>query len=1080
MGDQQNQHIGQGEQAPDENYIERLFPKCPPKQHMARNNYKQNGRQQHQQQQGQHHQHHQQQQQPQRQYQRRQNRTKVHQHSRRELEARRNKVKNNDTGLHDNNNNHNSINESGSSSTNNFNSFNKSIQNKKISSESSDNDTPNRAKRSNLKRSVSSGQNYGGFNQSNQQQASKSGQDNTASYGKRKNKYTASQNLLQQLNRSQSSYSIGTARAQPVITPETSNDKTPSEDKQRAHEASGQKSKINVTNEQASDIKSQRGDVTRTSRGVVFAGPINRLEPSKSDITPNLNEPQSAIPPTTTTTSPASTTASTSSGGTSSGLSIQAVSTSPPPPPPQPKQTADLCQNKPDLYDDCKEIAQPDTPKSFDSTSPAPANDISNDNKNKSDSPPIKEELRDDDKYINLFVYDSSTKSTQPAKAAEQISPTDLNPNIVSFHHQASHQLLTADSNEDNLIRNDTSTEELCTIGDNIQHHSTTRQTNESSHDNDIQNVKQSNQELINQSVKKQTSGVRSIGTLQPVDEKAETHVEETDFSPVQGEVHVQNTDKSDLVNFADSAMQPGRSPTMKKGFVPPGFPQRIRPSSNNCMKNQPEREASQQDQTANLKQHDGPDTSSSPAQERSLEVVDSTAISEELTAKLRKANECHRVRFEQQQPVQANNTNDDYDQPAQPRAQIVAPVILKRTEHQMPSISEALFESEIEQPQQTIEGEDLNAIERNLTSAFERIALDVSTSPPCNENQTPAMQDPVVVERSLTNLRHHKLPNETSHYSVVRSNNTTNLNQVQNNGSSNSSNAPIRSSNIQFNTLSDGESGPDERPDLETTHHSSIAKSYLTSVKKRTDSTSGLPDNINSAPSIGKVDDDLMTTTKTALIFPRLDEGLSSEAESCDDEVEDDDDRAMEADVDADDDEDEDEDDDDDLDEDADSPVLPIDRVSGSIQSSTDSFLRQHQAAKTHQRLANVLQQPSGSLGHNLTTQDQVDVHQPKAAGSNYSNYTSTNDNVDHADLKSVPPYSNQNGQSNYWVSVSNHHPQQQQQQQQQPMSSQSGPASQQFSNIQRNTQHATPSNGVNIPRPGASFSREDGKYCR
>lgn len=144
----------------------------------------------------------------------------------------------------------------------------------------------------------------------------------------------------------------------------------------------------------------------------------------------------------------------------------------------------------------------------------------------------------------------------------------------------------------------------------------------------------------------------------------------------------------------------------------------------------------------------------------------------------------------------------------------------------------------------------------------------------------------------------------------------------------------------------------------------------------------------------------------KSALIFPRLDEGLSSEAESCDDYVEYDDDRAMEADVDDADDDDADDNTDDNAET---SSNHAIDRGSSILQNRADLFAR-HQQVKRKSRLINSLQTSSST---------EIDNQHAKQAVPAFGNYTSQ-ELIDNDDSKSQSIL-NQNGQSNYWLGTSN-----------------------------------------------------------
>lgn len=282
-----------------------------------------------------------------------------------------------------------------------------------------------------------------------------------------------------------------------------------------------------------------------------------------------------------------------------------------------------------------------------------------------------------------------------------------------------------------------------------------------------------------------------------------------------------------------------------------------------------------------------------------------------------------------------------------------------------------------------------------------------------------------------------------------------------------------VRSSSIQFNTLSDNESEPEEsdlRSNLIGLNSGRNHTTTMTSRKRDTVPGTAAPKSghvpSTSSSSLSMVskslndDDDLLPTTKTAFIFPRLDEGLSSEVESNEEDVLEDDEKAMEADVDAGDDEDDDEDDDDDDDREDDDEE--VDNIQLGNPSRVDNFIRQQQFNKQQNR----------SLDDTALDQMDHQIGKQSYSGGGYLNHQQ--ENLENSnDLKLNNNYSSQNGQSNYWMNVPSN------QQTSQPSSSQhQQPQSQQQ---QYGNQRIHNNNGNNsIPKNyNSSFNnREEGKY--
>lgn len=353
------------------------------------------------------------------------------------------------------------------------------------------------------------------------------------------------------------------------------------------------------------------------------------------------------------------------------------------------------------------------------------------------------------------------------------------------------------------------------------------------------------------------------------------------------------------------------------------------------------------------------------------------------------------------------------------------------------------------------------------------------------SSEQTIKQQPQIGPETQVTTARYHKLPNESSHYSIIRSstyqtmsNTVASTNMINTKSPAMNNPAPPRSASLQFNNLSDADSGSDNErvpvaPSSNHHHHqqqgvannskvySEIVSTQPVEAAKSNDlddssvvsrinnhqNNSFLPSNSNGSNNntVNLNDDDQTPTTKTALIFPRLDEGLSSEAESADEGGSDgDDEQAMEADVDADDDEDdEDDDDDDDMDDELDTnPMSVMDRETHSttVQMALDCYVRgnnnQQQSQKPISRTLSALQQQQqqhqqsqqtimvSMANQNEHNSDLQQQQQQVVTRSQCSTYNCVNQNsMDQSDMKSATSFSNQNGggQTNYWMAVPN-----------------------------------------------------------
>lgn len=202
----------------------------------------------------------------------------------------------------------------------------------------------------------------------------------------------------------------------------------------------------------------------------------------------------------------------------------------------------------------------------------------------------------------------------------------------------------------------------------------------------------------------------------------------------------------------------------------------------------------------------------------------------------------------------------------------------------------------------------------------------------------------------------------------------------------------PIHMSTLHFNALSDNESVTDEAPDVKSTtskltsldlngNHAKNENKICNNhgVKFTRNNTS----NLNSSSA----KDSSTAVTKSPLVFPKLDEGLSSEAESNHEESNDDDERAVEGDVDADDDEFEEEaEDNDDFEFDNNNNAPSI---FSFLPSTTDDTQRSSDSNKSQNRLSldvtqvsnssqgiisETMQYSSNSLKQNFTPSNYID----------------------------------------------------------------------------------------------------------
>lgn len=982
--DQQQQAQSQSHSAPnqlpDESYIEKLFPKCQPKtaqtrganqqfrhrrtmraaerQHQQQHKRQNHAKQQQQQQQGQ--QHHQQ------------------QPFRHESGPRRTGTNTDEPLARGRSSNSVSNIESGQSRPA------ESSRRDYNSSDSSDKEANanGRSRLASVRRSNSSHLAPAANGQQPGPSPSVSSQQNAS---KRTKKYRASKNLQQQLKRSQSSGSklFGVQplsmdqgdeggfvleekrqRNSPLVYP---NDQTESAGpgSERNHTDGAQNGQKHAK-ESLGGRRSERGN--RTNRGIVFAEPI---------ATTNIELDSMPRPTSNDSNSPSQSTKSNEHETKIAALGPAPSSVKTRQQHAQQRQvsssvgkTADALQSKAGAGGDAPPVKLDETVteihpvEQYSNTEQLPPQSPADQRKSVADlggdvceTGAKVDNADNDNRFINLFVYDN----TSPKKHEDRLSDkaplitfkqdsttncSEANNNIRQRELKSGPRHLPAiDPDEEGLISNDASIEELCSFGDNdaelgikIKPDSC---PSKKAPDYDRPQAAEKVSDVVLASISKSIlKHHRSLTTLQTVDEKAEINIEEED--------NCNNDNPNDLTSpTLPKTPQVELSETMmiKKGLVPPGFPQRVRPNP----------------------------VEASPKEVPHLPQATSPTNVPEIV------------------PVSTVNTaSDGREQKA-----------VEQERKPVDRVEEA--------PCIQLD----NASMRNLSEALTKVHLDTSVT-----------------------LRQLKLPNEASHFSAIR----TTLNTL---GQSAAKDTQHHAS-IQFNTLSDAESGADDESIANQRHSVNSVKAHP--IQKR--DYAGSITRYASPSSSSRLDDESAPATRTALVFPRLDEGLSSEAESCDDEMDDDDDKAMEADVDADDDEDEDEDEDDD---DADGNQS-LDKDTNPMQANVDSF-QHHPMKPQNRRIGNIqqLQPAPGSAQARLPDLNQV----------KFNDFTNQ-ESLDQDDLK--PNYANQNGQSNYWLGGSS--------QQTGAMSSQPVP----FSRMQHGSNNNS-SNNVNLSRSNSYANREDGK---
>lgn len=548
---------------------------------------------------------------------------------------------------------------------------------------------------------------------------------------------------------------------------------------------------------------------------------------------------------------------------------------------------------------------------------------------------------------------------------------------------------VATDFDEPNMIRNDTSTEELCSGEDLIEC------LDKSTASSDRKNFETENP-LATWSNPVTTScdtsnGVRYFGhhrssahtTLQTVDEQAEHNLDEPNLSTCEdSDKNEQDSQIQVATNLSILNTKSGQSMPGKRNLTPPGYPQLVNPPISSW-------------------------SIASTGTNRNTSDINSFSFTETLKLEHQtKVETNHKVRFVDDRKAQDIDTKAQVNELSRSVSCDETPPLLDRASQAPRSISMSKMSAEnlihisspVEIPKepnllkdQAVVSDDIDMTgEPLITNGLEKVSLSGETSANIDaaapkleanascENQDDictsagrptSMQshhekssssilgikrnfDPIPSSPALTgpntvptNLRHHKIPNETSHYSLVRNGANNCSYDIKSDTQGEVSKAPPRSSSLQFNTLSE---------DI----------------------------------------DDVVPTTKTALIFPRLDEGLSSDAESCDDYIEEDDERAMDADVDADEDDyDDDDDADDDDDDDEAGDILPVlKRGNQALQlgQSIDALLRQQQHQKNRV-----------PIDHGYVNQDHLDQN----------------------DIKTLTSYSNQAGQSGYWMGISGGH---------------------------------------------------------
>lgn len=594
---------------------------------------------------------------------------------------------------------------------------------------------------------------------------------------------------------------------------------------------------------------------------------------------------------------------------------------------------------------------------------------------------------------------ETQVSSQNDSLVRQNINNNDLS--IVSIENHTSQQLLILDSVENDVIRNDASMEELCsnttTTTTATITTTTTTMSSATSNIQDSLNFPVSDINFDNKPLVHRTS----FDTLSSVDESAEINMDQ-----YSAHNNSQTIDKTDIIDQDNNSNMRAskQSNIMNRGFVPPGYTQRIKIQS----KSEPIKNNNNNNIQSNI----------------TTEIQNNCEIDKQISEQKINIDSVvgggdgrlginQKVKFDNDNLISIKNdtSSNSYIEKRQ------------RIEHigQMPIINEAHTEYELE----TVMEDNSAVIEKDLSDNMNKM-----------------------------NLNNISLSNN----SIVNSNGDANLKPITRNNNIKSRDnvlLPTRSSSLQFNTLSDNDSGNEESSNQQSSTLTN--RDYITSVINKCDSKMV---NNRLSTSNSRLDEDMTPTTKTALIFPILDEGLSSEAESCEDDVEEDDERAMEGDVDADDDEDDDDDDDDEDDDDIDDKCDPQSIQISSSQSRVDSFITRQPHIKSQS-----YNQGNTNQQHMSNMPDQNDTNHSKPSSSNYSDFTSQ-DQMDHNNLKSIHNnYSNQNGQSSYWVNPPSH---------QTNLSSQPTSNSQQFNDQLRNNNSNNNNNSISKTN---SFNRDEGK---
>lgn len=279
------------------------------------------------------------------------------------------------------------------------------------------------------------------------------------------------------------------------------------------------------------------------------------------------------------------------------------------------------------------------------------------------------------------------------------------------------------------------------------------------------------------------------------------------------------------------------------------------------------------------------------------------------------------------------------------------------------------------------------------------------------------------------SNLRHHRLPNESSHYSLLRA--TCESAKIED--------SLPRFSNLQFNSLSEVDSeiedsqAPSSRQsgsknidsnitsDNHTVHNSDpVQVSQQPPTNTRSNDRTKIH-MTNGSSSVGGNQTGITATTsgstshivRRAVIFPCLDDGLSSEPESCEDDIDDDYERGMDADVEADDD-----DDDDGGDEDVENTLNSLNRlaIQSNMYSSTTQQRQQQRQAHRQTTSSRQMQRKETLMKTGNTVADQSGLSQMKIPGSAY--YSNSSQEPTLEANKQSANYPDQNG---HWVGTSN-----------------------------------------------------------